>query len=59
MKTSGIYFGYLKGFLLSFELANNYIDASLAMLVFRPLKNTLNRCFHVRDMLVTSLCHAE
>ena len=38
LKTSGIYFGYLKGFLLSFELANIHIDACLAMLAFQTSK---------------------
>ena len=37
-ETSGIYFAYLKGFVLSFELANIHIDASLAMLAFQTSK---------------------
>ena len=54
VKTSGIYFGYRKGFLLSFELQTIHIDASLAMLAFQTSKkNTLNRCFHIRDILVS------
>ena len=45
VKTSGIYFGYLKGFLLSFELANIHIDASLAMLAFQTSKKHAESMF--------------
>lgn len=55
VKKSGIYFGYLKGFLLSVELANILIDASLLTCwLSRPQKRTVNRCFYVHNMLVSS-----
>ena len=45
MKTSKICFGYLKGFLLSFELANIHIDAFLAMLAFQAsIKHAESMC---------------
>lgn len=56
VKTSGIYIGYVKGFLLSVELANIHIDASLLTCwLFRPQKHSMvNRCFYAHDMLVSS-----
>ena len=60
VKTSGIYFGYIKRFLLSFELANIHIDASLAMLAFQTSKKHAESMFsctwHACEQ--TSLCHA-
>ena len=38
---------------LSQRLANIHVDASLALLAFQTSKNTLNRYFHVHNMLVS------
>ena len=59
VKTSGIYFGYLKDLLLSFELATIHIDASLAMLAFQTSKKHTESMFSCTWQACeqTSLCH--
>ena len=51
-KTSGVYLGYFKAFLLSAEFSHIDINASITCKLTRPKKkkNEANRCFHVRDM---------
>ena len=51
-KSSGVYLGYFKAFLLSAELSQIDIDASITCQLIRPKNKTheANRCFHVRDM---------
>ena len=50
-KTSGVYLGYFKAFLLSAELSHIDINASITCQLIRPKKkHEANRCFHVRDM---------
>ena len=53
-KTSGVYLGYFKAFLLSAELSHINIDAFYYMLADhtskKKKKHKTSRCFHVRDM---------
>ena len=50
-KTSGVYLGYFKAFLLSAELSHIDIDAFYYMLADQTSKKQkASRCFHVRDM---------
>ena len=50
-KTSGVYLGYFKAFLLSAELSHIDIDAFYYMLADQTSKkHKASRCFHVRDM---------
>ena len=50
-KTSGVYLGYFKAFLLSAELSHIAIDAFYYMLADQTSKkHKASRCFHVRDM---------
>ena len=49
-KTSGVYLGYFKAFLLSAELSHIEIDALHYMLADQTSKkHKASRCFHVRD----------
>ena len=50
-KTSGVYLGYFKAFLLSAELSHIDIDVFYYMLADQTSrKHKASRCFHVRDM---------
>ena len=55
MLTSGVYFGYLKRFLLFVELANIHRHTSLIILAVQSSKkHRVNRYFHVRNTLLSS-----
>ena len=50
-KTSGVYLGYFKAFLLSAKLSHIDLDAFYYMLADQTSKKyKASRCFHVRDM---------
>ena len=59
-KTSGVYLGYFKAFLLSAELSHIDIDAFYYMLAdHTSKKHKASRCFHVVTCLEQqSFCHA-
>ena len=59
-KTSGVYFGYFKAFLLSAELSHIDIDASFTCLLIRPQKNTrqIDVFMYVICSEQQSFCHA-
>ena len=55
-KTSGVYLGYFKAFLLSAELSQIDIDAFYYMLADQTSKKHKgSQCFHLRDMFIAAI----